>query len=51
MDPKECLKKAKELVDAFEKLNIDYDGEGILILRLFVQAVYPSLTVRDFIER
>jgi len=48
MDPKEYLKKATELIKAFEKLDIPTDEDGIAILRLFVQAIFPGLTIREF---
>jgi len=48
MDPKDRLEKAKKLVDAFKDLDIDDSTDEIFVLRLFVQSVYPSLTVRDY---
>jgi len=45
MEPKECLKKAKELVDAYEKLNIPSDYEFPVIL-LFVKAICVKWTVK-----
>jgi len=47
MDPKDILKKAQELVDAYKKLKIEETGYGGLILRLVVQTLYPGLTIRN----
>lgn len=48
MEPKEILKKAQELVDAYEKLNIEDTSYEIPVLRLFIQAIHPGLTIRIF---
>lgn len=44
MEPKERLKEAQKLVDAYSALNLDDDQ--VLIIRLFVEAVLSDFTVR-----
>ena len=48
MDPKDRLEKAKKLVDAFKDLGIDSDMDQIFILRLFMQSLFPDLTVKRY---
>jgi len=48
MDPKDRLKKTQELIDAFEDLAIEDTYDQVYVLRLAVQALFPSLIIRDY---
>jgi len=50
MDEKEILEKTIELVEAYEKIGITEHNDGIIVVRLFVQILFPGLTVRNFIK-
>jgi len=48
MDPKEQLKKAQELIDAYKALNIPEDSnDELYVVRLFVEAEFPRFTIKQ----
>jgi len=50
MDEKEILEKTIELVEAYKKMGITEHHDEIIVLRLFIQVIFPGLTIRSFIK-